>query len=345
MRTTRLISVLAVLLLLVTAAQAAQPIRVTVDATDAPRDVLHTHLAIPAAPGPLALFYPKWIPGEHGPTGPILQMAGLHFTANGQPVAWTRDPVEMYEMHVDVPQGASEIDVDLDFLDPVGSGAYSGGASMTPQLAMISWNAVLLYPASPSSDALTYEPALRLPNGWKYATGLTTASTNGNDIRFEPVNLTHLVDSPVLAGANVNKVDLPTSSPYRHTIDLVADSAAATVTPADFAKLYGQLADQARALFGAEHFRHYDWLVTLSNNVQHFGLEHHESSDDRTNEDILADDAGRRSLAGLLSHEFVHSWNGKYRRPAGLATANYEQPMQGELLWVYEGLTTHLGNV
>ena len=340
-----MLSTLAILLFLVTSLRAAEPIRITLDATDAPRDVLHTHLTIPATAGPLALFYPKWIPGEHGPTGPIVQMAGLHVSANSQPLPWTRDPVEMHEMHVDVPAGATEVNVDFDFLDPVGTGQFSGGGSMTPSLAVLSWNAVLLYPAAPSSDQLIYEATLRIPNGWKYATGLTTTSTTGNEIRFEPVNLTHLVDSPVLIGSILRKIDLPSSSPYRHTIDIAADSEAATVTPADFAAQYGKLADQARALFGAEHFRHYDWLVTLSNNVEHFGLEHHESSDDRTNEDILSDDPGRKDLAGLLAHEFVHSWNGKYRRPAGLATANYEMPMRGELLWVYEGLTQYLGKL
>ncbi len=340
-----MLSICAVLCLLTAAVFAAQPIRITVDAADAGRDVLHTHVAIPASAGPLALFYPKWIPGEHGPTGPIVQMAGLHFTANGQPVQWTRDAVEMYEFHVDVPAGANEIDADFDFLDPVGSGQFSGGGSMTPSLAVLSWNAVLLYPASPTSDALTYEPVLRIPNGWKYATALTTTSTTGSEIRFEPVNLTHLVDSPVLMGSMLRKIDIPSSSPYRHTINFAADSDAATVTPDDFAAQYGKLADQARALFGAEHFRHYDWLVTLSNNVEHFGLEHHESSDDRIDENVLADEGGRRDLAGLLAHEFVHSWNGKYRRPAGLATPNYEEPMKGELLWVYEGLTEYLGKL
>jgi predicted metalloprotease with PDZ domain len=337
---------LVALFVLATTAFAAGPIRITVDATDAPRDVLHAHLTIPASAGPLTLYYPKWIPGEHGPTGPIAQVAGVHITANHQPVTWSRDPVEMYAMHVDVPSGATAVDVDLDYLNPVGNGAFSGGGSMTPRLAVISWNDVLLYPAANSSDALQYEPTLRLPAGWKYATALTTTSTNGNDIQFEPVTLTRLIDSPVLAGAYLNKVNLPAAtSTLRHTINLASDSEAAIVTPPNFAADYARLVDEAHALFGAEHYRHYDWLVTLSDNVQHFGLEHHESSDDRTNENALEDERGRRGLAGLLSHEYMHSWNGKYRRPAGLAVSNYDRPMQGELLWVYEGLTTYLGDL
>ncbi|GAC1394858.1 MAG: tetratricopeptide repeat protein [Thermoanaerobaculia bacterium] len=332
-------------LLSATAAWAADPIRIVIDATDAPRDVLHAHLTVPATAGPLTLYYPKWIPGEHGPTGPLVQTAGLRIAANGQTIAWNRDPREMYAMRVDVPTGVNNITIDMDYLDPVGSGQFSAGGSMTPRLALVSWNSVLLYPATASSEDLRYEPVLRLPRGWKYATGLTTTSTNGDDVHFEAVTLTRLIDSPVLIGAHLRKVDLPGTSPYRHTIDIAADSEAATVTPDDFAKMYGRLADEARALFGAEHFQHYDWLVTLSDNVEHFGLEHHESSDDRTREDILADEPSRKNLAGLLSHEYVHSWNGKFRRPSGLAVANYEQPMTGELLWVYEGLTQYLGKL
>ncbi|HSP14214.1 MAG TPA: PDZ domain-containing protein [Thermoanaerobaculia bacterium] len=345
MRLKRIVLTFVSILLLATAVFAADPIRITVDATDAPHDVLHSRVTIPAAAGPLALFYPKWIPGEHGPTGPIIQSAGLRVTSGGQTLHWSRDQKEMYELHVDVPKGANDVTVEMDFLDPVGSGQFSGGGSMTPQLAMVSWNALLWYPAAKSSDDLRYEATLRVPNGWKYATALTTTATNGNEIRFEPVTLTNLVDSPVLIGSMLRKIDLPSSSPFRHTIDIAADSEAATVTPADFVAMYGRLVDEARALFGAEHFRHYDWLVTLSDNVQHFGLEHHQSSDDRTSEDILSEENKRRSLAGLLAHEYVHSWNGKHRRPAGLATANYELPMTGELLWVYEGLTHYLGKL
>jgi predicted metalloprotease with PDZ domain len=345
MRLTRIVLTLVSILAFAVAAFAADPIRITVDATDAPHDVLHARLTIPAAAGPLALYYPKWIPGEHGPTGPIVQTAGLRVTSGGQTIRWSRDLQEMFEIHVDVPKGASDVTVEMDFLDPVGSGQFSGGGSMTPQMALVSWNAMLWYPSAKSSDDVRYEATLRVPNGWKYATGLTTASANGNEIRFEPVTMTRLIDSPVLIGSMLRKVDLPSSSPFRHTINIAADSEAATVTPSDFAAMYGRLVDEARALFGAEHFRHYDWLVSLSNNVEHFGLEHHESSDDRTDEDILSEDDTRRSLAGLLAHEYVHSWNGKYRRPSGLATANYEQPMTGELLWVYEGLTHYLGKL
>jgi predicted metalloprotease with PDZ domain len=333
------------LLVVVAASASAQTIRIRVDATDAPHKKLHAHLVIPVKAGPLTLYYPEWIPGEHGPTGPVMNLTGLVFTANGTALRWMRDPVDMYALHVDVPSGVTTLDVDLDYLDPVSTGQFSAGGSLTPRLGLISWNAVLLYPAAKTSDELTYDASLRLPSGWKYATALTTTGTNGDEIHFEPISLTHLIDSPVLAGVNLKRVSLPSSSPFPHTIDIASDSDAAMITPDDFAASYGRLVDEARAIYGAEHFRHYDWLVTLSDSVEHFGLEHHESSDDRTVENELDEEQRRRDLAGLLAHEYSHSWNGKYRRPAGLATPNYDGPMKGELLWVYEGLTQYLGKL
>jgi len=334
------------LLVVVAASVSAQTIRLSVDATDAPRKRLHAHLTIPAHAGPMTLEYPEWIPGEHGPTGPVVNLTGLNFTVGGTTLRWTRDAVHMTAFHVDVPAGATAVDVDLDYLDPVGSGQFSAGGSLTQRVAVISWNAVLLYPASPSSDALTYEASLKLPSGWKYATALNTTSTSGDEIHFEPISLTHLIDSPVLAAWNLKSVSIPSaSSPFPHRINIAADSDAALKLPDDFAVSYGRLVDEARAIYGAEHFRHYDWLLTLSDSVEHFGLEHHESSDNRTVENELQDEQRRRDLAQLLAHEYSHSWNGKYRRPAGLATANYDVPMKGELLWVYEGLTQYLGKL
>jgi len=254
--------------------------------------------------------------------------------------------VNMYSFHLDVPSGATTLDVDLDYLDPVATGQFSGGGSLTPRLAVISWNAVLLYPSTKSSDDLTYDATLKLPNGWKHTTALNTTSANDNEINFEPVSLTHFLDSPVLAGLNLKSISLPSStSPFAHRIDIAADSDAAMNVPDDFAASYGRLVDEARAIYGVEHFRHYDWLLTLSDSVEHFGLEHHESSDDRTAENEFGEESRRKDLAQLLAHEYSHSWNGKYRRPAGLATPNYDVPMKGELLWVYEGLTQYLGKL
>jgi predicted metalloprotease with PDZ domain len=332
-------------LLFIAVALSAAPITLKVDATSVASNVYHAHLNIPATPGPMTLFYPKWIPGEHGPTGPINGLAGLRITANGQPVIWLRDPVEMFAFNVDVPAGATSLDVDLDFLAPAPGANFTAGASTTPRLAVLSWNTMMLYPRGVASDAIQVVAALRIPAGWLYATALETLGRNGDEVHFEPVTLTTLVDSPVQLGQTLRKIDLVSHSPLRHTLNLLSESTEATQTPDDFATQYGRLVDETTAVFGANHYRHYDWLLTLSDAVAHFGLEHHESSDDRTDESTLREDTSRKWVSGLMAHEFVHSWNGKYRRPAGLATNNYDKPMTGELLWVYEGLTEYLGDL
>ena len=315
-----------------------------VDAGDAPRKIFHAQMSIPAAPGTLTLYYPKWIPGEHGPTGPIQDLAGVKFTANGQLLKWRRDLLDGWTIHVDVPVGATSVDASLDFISPVGPhGIYTGGASATDKLSVISWNTVLLYPAGWTSDELTYQASLRLPQGWKYGTPLAIASETGGEIKFQPVSLTTLIDSPVIAGEYLRVV--PLAENPRQEMDIAADSAAALDAPQEVFDHYRNLTDQAKKLFGAQHFRDYHFLYSLSDHVAHFGLEHHESNDSRSDERALVDSEKRLLASGLLSHEYVHSWNGKYRRPADLATPDYEQPMQTDLLWVYEGLTSYLGDI
>ena len=329
--------------LFVSSAVSAAPITLRVDATMAASNRLRAHLSIPATPGPLTLEYPKWIPGEHGPTGPISGLTGIRFSAQGAPIPWHRDPVDLFAFHLEVPANATAVEVDLDYLAPAPGANFTAGASTSPRLGVLSWNTVLLYPLG-NSDAMQYEASLRIPQGWKYATALETKSA-GEELRFETVSLTTLVDSPVQMSAELKKIDIPSSTGLRHTLNLSSESAASLETPADFAQQYGRLVEEATALFGANHYRHYDWLFTLSEQVAHFGLEHHESSDDRVGESTIRDEATRKWVSTLLAHEFVHSWNGKYRRPAGLATGNYDQPMHGELLWVYEGLTNYLGGL
>lgn len=321
------------------------PIRLEVDAREAPRKIFHTKLWIPAVPGPMTLLYPKWIPGEHGPTGPIADVAGLHIRAGGQTIVWTRDPVEMYAIRCTVPAGASEIEVSLDYLSPAAPSGFSSGASATAALTVISWNQLLLYPKGMEADRLQYAPSLRLPAGWSHATALAPGAPGADPIRFAPVSLTTLVDSPVLAGAHFRTIALSDGAPA-HRLNVAADSAAALeIRPQDL-ESYRRLVRETGALFGARHYRHYDFLLTLSDFVAHFGLEHHESSDDRVPErSFVDDDKWRANLSGLLPHEMVHSWNGKYRRPAGLMPGHFDEPMYGELLWVYEGLTEYLGEI
>jgi len=323
----------------------APRITLSLDATEAPRKIFHARLTIPASPGTLTLYYPKWIPGEHGPTGPIQDLTGLTFAANGQTLKWRRDLLDGWTFHVEIPAGVSSVEAALDFVSPAGEGRgmFSGAASATDKMTVVSWNTMLLYPAGWTSDELTYEASLRLPTGWKYGTALPLASQNGEEIKFQPVSLTTLVDSPVISGEYFRVVPL-SENPVQE-IDIAADSAAALEAPQDVLDHYKSLTGQALKLFGAQHFRDYHFLYSLSDHVAHFGLEHHESNDSRSAERALVDPEQRLLASGLLSHEYVHSWNGKYRRPADLATPDYEKPMQDDLLWVYEGLTSYLGDV
>jgi predicted metalloprotease with PDZ domain len=323
---------------------ADQPIRLVVDLTDVPRNIFHSALTIPATAGEMTLVYPKWIPGNHRPSGPIANVTGLHFRAGTQELAWHRDPIEMYSFHVTVPSGVKEIQVALDLISADSAGA--GGVAASSNLLDLNWNQVVLYPEGAASDAVQVVPAVRLLAGWKYGTALTGAHGSGNEIEFAPVSLTTLVDSPLIAGMNYRQVELvPAGEIPAHAIDLVADSAADLEMSPEDMTAYRKLVMEADALFGAHHYLQYQFLFTLSDVVGHHGVEHHQSSDNSASERTLLDPQKHFLEAGLLPHEFVHSWNGKFRRPAGLATRNYQEPMVGDLLWVYEGLTEYLGDV
>jgi predicted metalloprotease with PDZ domain len=325
-------------------------ITIFVDATSAPRKILHAKLKIPASAGDLTLYYPKWIPGEHAPDGPVIDLAGLKFFASGKTLKWRRDLLDGFTIHVEVPVGVTEVNAELDFLSPATfEGGFSAGSSATDKMAVISWNQVLLYPKGFTSDDLTYLASLKLPANWKFGTPLPIASTttdqlNGEtQITFQPASLTTLVDSPVITGEFLKVVKLA-DDPLTE-MDIAADSAAALAPPQEVWDHYKNLVEQANKLFGAHHYRDYHFLLSLSDHVAHFGLEHHESDDSRIDERGLVDDTARKMGADLLPHEYVHSWNGKYRRPADLATPDYQTPMQDDLLWVYEGLTQYLGEV
>jgi predicted metalloprotease with PDZ domain len=319
-------------------------VTLSVDATSAPRKIFHATFKLPATPGTLTLYYPKWIPGEHAPDGPVVDLAGLKFWANGKLLKWRRDTLDGYTINVEVPAGATEVSGELDFLSPATfEGGFSAGSSATDKLAVISWNQVLLYPKGWKSDDISFTASLKIPDGWKFGTPLPVASQSGNEIHFSPVSLTTLVDSPVITGEFLKVVPLA-ENPVTE-MDIAADSAAALEAPQETWDHYKNLVEQAQKLFGAHHYRDYHFLYTLSDHVAHFGLEHHESDDSRVDERALVDDTSRKLSASLLPHEYVHSWNGKYRRPYDLATPDYQQPMQDDLLWVYEGLTNYLGFV
>jgi predicted metalloprotease with PDZ domain len=328
----------------------AQSIHLFVDLSDAPRNIYHSRLTIPVKPGPLTLVYPKWIPGNHRPAGPIANVTGVKMEAAGQTLAWQRDPVDMYAFHVDVPAGATELQVSLDTITNDGSAGATGPAATTNVLDL-NWNQVLLYPQGASSDEVQVTASVNMPSyEWSFGTALPLGIviTSGRTVvaNFKPISLTTLVDSPLIAGDHYRRIELtkPGEMPA-HVIDMVSESEAGlAMTPADEAA-YRKLVAETGALFGARHYLEYHFLLTLSDEAGHHGVEHHQSSDNSVGERTLLDSDPHLMDAGLLPHEFTHSWNGKYRRPAGLATRNYQDPMVGDLLWVYEGLTEYLGNV
>jgi predicted metalloprotease with PDZ domain len=321
----------------------AQAIRIHVDLTDAPRNIYHAHLEIPVRAGEMSLVFPKWIQGNHRPSGPIGALTGIRMEAAGQPLAWQRDPVDMYQFHVTVPSGVSMLDVSLDALTTNDS-AGSGGPAASSNILDLNWNAVVLYPKGVRSDDVTFAASVTLPAGWKYGTALSPKQANSNEVEFVPVSLTTLVDSPLIAGVHYRRIELtkPGDEPV-HGMDVVADTDADLAISDKDLDAYKKLVAETGALFGARHYRQYHFLLTLSDQVGEHGLEHHESNDSVAGERSFLDPEVDMVYGSLVPHEFVHSWNGKYRRPAGLATPNYQEPMIGDLLWVYEGLTEYLG--
>ena len=341
----RAVVFLSLLLATVASTLLAQTIRLHVDLADAPRNIYHAHLVLPAKPGALTLVFPKWIPGNHRPSGPIAALTGIHMEAAGQPLSWQRDALDMYAFHLIVPAAVAEIQISLDAITSDDS-AGGGGPAASSNILDLNWNAVVLYPQGAKSDSVEFAPSVTLPPGWKFGTALTVAKTAGDQVDFAPVSLTTLVDSPLIAGVHYRRVELtkPGETPV-HVMDLVADTEDdLAMKPEDLAA-YQKLVAETGELFGARHYRQYHFLYTLSDQVGGHGLEHHESNDSVANERTLLDPDLRMIFADLLPHEFAHSWNGKFRRPAGLATPNYQEPMIGDLLWVYEGLTDYLGNL
>ena len=336
-RLSSLLSLAALLVFTASIALAAESISLTVDATTTRQKYLHIHEVIPVKAGPLTLYYPKWIPGEHGPDGPINSVTGLKFVAGGKTIPWKRDTLDVFTFHVDVPDGVTELNANFGFIEP-------DGFSSTDTLTVLEWNDVVLYPAGVPAQQLSYEAKLILPDGWKFGTPLPIDSQSGSQINFKPISLDLLVDSPVIAGEFYRAIDItPAGEPIHHELDLVADSEIALKLSPENQKQLTNLVAESGKLFGARHYRDYHFLLTLSDHVAHFGLEHHESNDSRLPERTLISPGAGMSLGGLLAHEFVHSWNGKFRRPADLTVPYYQAPMEDDLLWGYEGLTDYLG--
>jgi predicted metalloprotease with PDZ domain len=331
------VSVVFVCLLALSAGLNSQTIPLTVDAIGTQQKLLRVSETIPVSAGKLTLYYPKWIPGEHGPDGPIASLTGLKFSGVGKTIPWVRDTLDVFTFHLDIPAGVKNLDASFDVIEPQ-------GYSATDKLMVLEWNTVVLYSAGTPAQQQIFEAKLKLPEGWKFGTSLPVSKQAGNQVAFKPISLDMLVDSPVIAGQYYRAIDItPAGEAIHHELDMVADSEAALNISADNQKQMVNLVAESGKLFGARHYRDYHFLLTLSDHVAHFGLEHHESNDSRLGERALLGPGAGMSLGSLLAHEFVHSWNGKYRRPASLTVPYYEQPMETELLWGYEGLTDYLG--
>jgi len=316
----------------------AAPLTVFVDATQAPQKIYHIKETLPAAAGDFTFDYPKWIPGYHGPVGPIEGFVGLRVSAGGGPLPWRRDLVDMYAVHTRVPSGAASLQVDFDV---VGAPSHNGQIEpvSTAQLALLEFSNFVVYPHGATAEGTQVVASLTLPAGWSFGTALPVAAKTGDTVSFAPASLYTLVDSPVIAGAHERAFPLG----GEQELDVAADSAGALELTPKFLTGMRHLVAEAPALYGGKHYRNYHFLLTLSDAVGFEGIEHHESSDNRASEKYASDDHQYRLAADLLPHEYSHSWNGKYRRPADLAVPDYQQPEQTDLLWVYEGLNQYNG--
>jgi len=341
----RLIALAAVFLVAAwSAAAQSGAISLTVDATQTPLKIIRSQETIPVKPGPLTLYYPKWIPGEHEPDGPISNVTGLKFTVNGTTIPWQRDLSDVFTFHLEIPAGANELHVAFDYLEPSGGGSYTSAMSSTDKLIVIEWNQNVFYPAGRPAAEIMFHPKLVLPEGWKFGTPQHVENQSGNEISFAPLSLERLVDSPVIAGQYYRAIDItPPGEPIHHEMDIVADSEEALNMSPAVQKGLTNLVAEAGKLFGSRHYHEYHFLLTLSDHVAHFGLEHNECNDSRLPERILLGPNAGLAVGELVAHEYAHSWNGKFRRPADLATPEYQTPMRDDLLWDYEGFTEFAG--
>jgi predicted metalloprotease with PDZ domain len=313
---------------------------VHVDASDTRQGIFRVHETIPVAPGKLTLLYPEWIPGDHSPSGPVAMLAGLRLSAGGKAVAWTRDKYDVYAFHLDVPAGVSQLEADFEYLSP-----RDGGYEMTGRMLMLEWNKLSLYPAGYYTRGIEVRPSVTLPQGWQFGSALEAVARSGATTTFKPVAYNNLVDSPMYAGEYVKRVDLNPGGKAPVHLDVVADAPKYLAMTPEQLKEHRALVTQALKLFGSHHYDHYDFLFSLSDQLAGNGLEHHQSSEDGVGADYFT--AWDEAAPGrdLLAHEYVHSWNGKFRRPADLTTPNFNVPMGDSLLWVYEGQTQYWGLV
>ena len=319
------------------------PIQITANLADAPRRLYHAEVDLPVTAGPLTLTTPQWIPGNHRPTGPADSITGVVFTANGQPIAWRRDDVDLYEFHLTIPKGVTTLHAHLDCIVT---------ARVTRKMAVLEWEKLLLYPAHTPVRDIPIQPSLIVPAGWGIGTALTPIGSGaypvpaaGSTTHFAATNVEQLQDSPIITGQYFHEFPLAPEISPKHFIDVVSDEPDDSNLRPEVLGEIANLVREADALYRSHHYNQYHFLLTLSDVAGGEGLEHGQSSDNGVREKTFSDQAHQLSESDLLAHEYTHSWNGKYRRPVGLYQPDFATPQQGALLWVYEGMTQYLGNV
>jgi predicted metalloprotease with PDZ domain len=318
-------------------------ILLSVDASDVSRHIIRVHETVSGIGPDMVLLYPKWLPGTHAPEGTIDRLAGLRIMANGTPVSWTRDPVDIFAFRMHAAPGAKSIEIDFDYLSPTST--QVGALEISRELMIVEWNELLLYPAGYFARRIPVQASITLPADWKSASALEVSSASGARTQFKPVSLETFIDSPLYAGRYSSRFDLDAAGPVAVHLNLFADRAEFLALKPEQLEAHRALVQQAYKLFGSHHYNHYDFLYSLSDQIQQSGLEHHQSSEDGADPETFTEWDKTAYGRDLLAHEFTHSWNGKFRRPADLWTPNYNMPMQNSLLWVYEGQTEYWGQV
>jgi len=319
------------------------PIQIDVDLRDTAHRLFRVHETLPVQAGPLSLWYPQWLPGNHAPRGPIEALAGLIITGNGQRIEWTRDPVDSYAFKLTVPAGVTTLELEYEFASPVVRD--QGRFTATPDIVGLQWNTVVLYPSGYDARNIEFQPHITLPEGWQYGVALETTARNGDAVSFKSVSLETLVDSPLFAGRYYKQFDLAPGAKVPVRLNLVADDARALDVKPEQLEAHRKLVREAISLYGAQHYDHYDFLLSLSDNFSGIGLEHHRSSENGVEPDYFTEWSRSAVVRSLLPHEYTHSWNGKFRRPADLWTPHFNTPMRNSGLWVYEGMTQYWGQV
>jgi predicted metalloprotease with PDZ domain len=318
----------------------SDPETLVLDAREVGRGLMTATMRIPVEPGPFTFVYPKWTPGEHGPTGPLADLSQIKVSANRQPLEWHRDRVDMYAFHVDVPSGVQALDVQFTVLVNA-----AGDRMSTPNLGIVNWNRVLFYQADTNSHHVYFKPSIILPDGWSYGTALPGPRQSGSRVDFAEVPLNMLVDSPLDCGRYFKHIELWRQGSAYQMLDVFADKPQDLDIKDDLLAKYKRMASEALALYGSRHWNYYHSLLVLSDAIPFNGIEHHQSSDNRAADDFMTNPQEQVAEGDLLTHEFSHSWNGKYRRPEDLTTLNFQIPMQTDLLWVYEGMNQYLGDL